>query len=217
MTGALSRVGVTFTLAGAVVRAVGVLARMSEVRLLARASTRFWDAGTMTVASVSAVVRVHDTIAVRALTSLARAVYLLSVRCDAPVCFGACADASDFVECSAVATSVIDRSCLHQIIVPSGFVLGCRGMSVLALLCRTVVVVRVTSTPSNCIVTSQTTHFTKATVTADTLCVMLIEHVSHSWTHAELASVSVESDIARTTLRFVRCPAQHTVHLNKDA
>jgi hypothetical protein len=79
-------------------------------------------------------------------------------------------------------------------------------MSVLALLCRTVVVVRITSTPANCIVTAQTTHFSKATVTADTLCVMLIEHVSHSWTHAELASVSVESDIARTTLRFVRYP-----------
>jgi len=113
VTGALSRVGVTFTLAGAVVRTVGVLARMSEVRLLARARTRFWDAGTMTVASVTAVVRVHDAIAVRAFTSLARTVYLLSVRCDAPVCFRACADASDFVECTAVATFVIDCSCLH--------------------------------------------------------------------------------------------------------
>jgi len=201
--GALSSVGVALTLARAVVRAVGALARKPEVWLLAHARARFRDTRTVAIASVAAHERVVDAVTVRALAGLAGAVELDSIGSHTPEGSGnavALADATLLVDDATVRALIINRAIHVEVVGTIRLILGWWRMAVLALVRGSVVVVGVAVALANRVVTALATDLTGAAVAAHTLGIMLVEPLPIAWAHPELAGLAVEADVARAPL-----------------
>jgi len=157
----------------------------------------------MSIACIATDERIVDPITVRALTSLACPIELNSIwRCAPEGCWlaTAVADSTFLVDSATIRAAVIDCASAHQVIRSVGFIFGGRCMTVFTLVCRAMIVIGITVALPNRVVTTFATYLPCATVAADTLCIMLVQHISISWTHLVLARITIESNIARAPL-----------------